>query len=524
MIFFDPCRTKPINYERVFQKHIHNKLKLPNVWPNVQPTFKMMDNIRATFDWKKINSQESFGKPEMQLIQDNMEEYLRHCIFLSTKFKFGGKDGVVGFQADWEMSFTKKTQKSSHILFEISCFLFNYSMLNYNQATYLLSKKSASKEDNKTALEKLRYAKWACLELKKIQPELSKVQQLPLELTESSVDFLVSLMEGLSYLCFFNMLSDGSNPNVKDENLASLEREIAKWFYKCRSILKTNKNLAKKMKKFFSEILNNYYHYSFAAVLRMARSFGDKHKAAVTKGFIGIQLAYLKQAQVIYNQMKSDDDFPMKKNLRSQFKDEIEPELKDVDQKVREVYKCSVPEPEELNYIKPIETKITGLEPKNIRLPPKDAQYFSPFYSEQLEGVKSALSLFISNKKSHIQKSLFDLKEKIREIDHLYHVDIIVNAANQKSLVRTPEFEKQLKEFKSNGGKAAYEKLDKSLKDMRKRIENQLAKTDKIVEAEEKKDQSLEKSIGQQGIMTKFTQANAGELSQLNRKLQTCLI
>jgi hypothetical protein len=63
------------------------------------------------------------------------------------------------------------------------------------------------------------------------------------------------------------------------------------------------------------------------------------------------------------------------------------------------VYKCPVPKEEELNHVPPLKTPITPIEPKNIRMPPPDAPYFSVFLSEKIEGVRSSINLFVSNKK-----------------------------------------------------------------------------------------------------------------------------
>lgn len=519
MFTYDPCRTKPINYQHVFQKHVVKKLNLPDLWPAVAPTFQKLDSIRATFDWLKLTSSDMYNKPELRIIQDNMEIYLQHCIFLSTKFKFSSKEGVTGFLADWEMNLTKKKIQSGHILFEIACFLLNYAVLNYNQSTIALSSTTPSKQELKTALEKLRYAKWACLELKKLQPELSNHMQLPLELRESSVDFMVGMMEGLSYMCFFKMLSDGSNSKVTEENLASLEREIAKWFFSCRQSFKQSKDLRKQLKQAYPEILSHYYNYSYQAVARMARLFAQKHEAQVTKGFIGIQFAYMKEAETLIAQMGKDDDFPAKSYINKLYKKEIKSKLAEVEEKIQKVYKCQVPKSQDLNYIQPVETKITPIEPKNIRVPPKDANAFGPFLSEQLEGVKSAVQLFISNKKSHVQKTLFDLKEAVRDIKKNYNVDLIVNAAQQKDIINQPEFQTMLKQFREkNKGKQGYLELLRMSKDMRSRIENELGKIDGVIQNEQKKDHDLEQAIGQQGMMIQFTQANQGEIDQVNRK------
>lgn len=64
--------------------------------------------------------------------------------------------------------------------------------------------------------------------------ELSRTMKLPFELRPDSLTFLLGLCEGMSYLCFYFMFEDGSNPAVTGENLASLEKEVAKWFFICR--------------------------------------------------------------------------------------------------------------------------------------------------------------------------------------------------------------------------------------------------------------------------------------------------
>ena len=74
-------------------------------------------------------------------------------------------------------------------------------------------------------------------------PELAKAMKIPMEFKPSSLEFLLGLFEGLSYLCFFEIFNASENPNITQENLASLEREVAKWFYLCRDNIKNNKPL-----------------------------------------------------------------------------------------------------------------------------------------------------------------------------------------------------------------------------------------------------------------------------------------
>jgi len=100
--------------------------------------------------------------------------------------------------------------------------------------------------------------------------------------------------------------------------------------------------------------------------------------------------------------MKKDDSFPGKDELKRRFKKDIEPLMYPTKEKINQVYKCPVPKPDQLNLIKPISTNVTPIEPKNIRVPPPDAPYFAGFFSEKVEGLRSSISLFISNKKQHL--------------------------------------------------------------------------------------------------------------------------
>ena len=117
------------------------------------------------------------------------------------------------------------------------------------------------------------------------------------------------------------------------------------------------------------------------------------------------------------------------------------------------MFKCPIPGPDELKEIKPIDTKVTPLEPKNIRVPPQEAPNFQPFLSEKVEGLKSSLHLFINNKKDHVEKSFFDLKEKIRDIYTTYNVELLKTCGNMKDIVMNDDFKNKHRVFKEmNGG------------------------------------------------------------------------
>jgi hypothetical protein len=517
---FNPSKARPIDYVTIFRKHICETVRTPQEWNKVEPTFKRMTELRYSFNWDVIAQSDSFNKPQMRVVQDNLEEYLRYCIFLSTKFQFGGKQGVKGFCADWMMSWTSKKIKSDRILFEISNILFNYTILNFNQAAIFLKDKH-TKEEYKGALAKLRYAKWACKEMIKINQELSKVMKVPFELRPDSLEFMLGLMEGLSYLCFFFMFEDGSNPAITGENLASLEREIAKWFYLCRESLRSNRDLKKLMKDLYPDILSYYYNYNYNCLVRMIQIYGEKHNVEKTKGHIGVQYAYMLEAKALIDQMKRDDKFPDQKALKKRYENELVKYTSDTLAKIQQVYKCKIPKGEELNFIKPIQTKITAIEPKNIRIPPPDAPYFQNFRSEKIEGLRSSIQLFVSNKKQHVEKTFYDLNEKMREVYTLNNIEALANFANMTNVTDTEEFKSKLKTYKEvNGGSNALNNLNTQIKQYGAQIDGKVNEIRTLIQGEQQKDQQMAQTTGSANAMTSFENANKAEFNQFNQMLE----
>lgn len=515
---FNPSKARPIDYVSIFRKHIVETMNSPQDWNKVESCFHRMKELRLSFNWDEITNSDSFNKPQMRTVQDNLEEYLRYCIYLSTRFSFGSNNGVKGFESDWKMSWTDKKVKANSILFEISNILFNYAILNFNQAVMFLKDKQ-TKEEYKGALQKLRYAKWACKEMISINPELTKNMKVPFELRPDSLEFLLGLMEGLSYLCFFYMFEDGSNPAVTGENLASLEREVAKWFYVCRENLKANRDLKGIMKHLYPDILSYYYLYNYNCLVRMVKLMGEKHELEKTKGWIGIQYAYMMEAKALINQMKRDDKFPGRDDLKKRYENEMVSYSEQVLMKIQQVYKCKIPKSDQLDYIKPIATKITPIEPKNVRVPPPEAPYFSNFRSEKIEGVRSSLSLFISNKKSHVEKTYYDLIEKKRQIYLDHNVESLANCANLQNVTENEEFKVKMRVYKDqNGGGEGLTKLFGQVTNYSQQIQQKIEEVNKIVAEEHKNDQMIIKETGDPNAITSFEHSNKAEFSQLARK------
>ena len=213
-------------------------------------------------------------------------------------------------------------------------------------------------------------------ELGRFSPEINKVMKMPLEFSPQAVQFLTSLFEGLCYMATLRLMED--NPAVKKDQLASLEREIGKWFFVCRNIAKQNSSIKNKMKAYLPDLMFNYYWHTYQALARMASLYGEKHEAEVTKGFIGIQCGYLREMKLLMKTLEKQDHITKEgKNMLKEAWKSAEPLANEVEQKIREIYKCEVPQGEQLTFIEEWQSKIPDMEPKNIRVPPEDAQYFA---------------------------------------------------------------------------------------------------------------------------------------------------
>lgn len=316
-------------------------------------------------------------------------------------------------------------------------------------------------------------------------------------------------MSGLAYLCIFNIFVESGK--VAEDSLASLEREISNHFYVVKDILKNDSTLKKYFGYLLDDILSKYYEFGINCLVRMANSFAAQHAEAKTKGFIGTQLAYLNEAVLLYKQMDRES-FADKKNLQKRF-EPLKKQYDDTKLMNDQVFKAPIPAREKLTDIKPIEQKVRPLEPKNIRVPPQEAAYFSSFLSEEMESVRSSLKLFVSNKKQHIEKTLFDLKERLTEINKNYNVPFLKSCASLDGSLNE-DAQKKIEHIKEQGEKAIIELMQKVAKE-RQTIESTIAAVDKIIFTETEKDRQAMASL-QGGNYTPFVQTEAESLNTLN--------
>lgn len=332
--------------------------------------------------------------------------------------------------------------------------------------------------------------------------------KLPIEFRQSTLEFINSLMTGLGYNCIFNIMIETGN--VPDENIASLEREISNHFYVVKDVLKNDSSLKKIFGYLLDDVLAKYYDYGINCLVRTANSFEKKHNEAKTKGHIGTQISYLEEALVLLKNMDKDS-FAEKKNLQKKF-EPLKKKIEEVKLMNSQVYQARVPPRQELTDIKPIEQKIRPLEPKNIRIPPNDSESFSGFKSEEMEGVKSSLTLFVSNKKQHIEKTMFDLKERITEVNKAYNVSFLKNLVSTGS--SSQEAEKKLKLIREQGQKSYIDQSSK-VSNLRHQLDENFHKIDKIVEIETEKDKATLNMVQGGGYIT-FVQSFSDQLKTIN--------
>lgn len=284
---FDPCKTKPLEIVAIFNKHITQTLKVPQLWPQVEKTFYEANTIRASFDWSELTKTEHFNSPILRTLQDNIENYLRLCIFLSKRFVFSPNlpQGVKGYQLDWLMPWSGEKVVSSHISLEISAFLLNYLILNLNQATNSLLAPNANTETYKLCLSKLQAALWAGLELGRYNQSLQNTMKVPFEFQPSTIEFLIALLHGLAYNCMLNMMAEAPKGAVSDDDLSALEKESSKHFYACKELLRSNKQLKKTFGHLEEDVSVRYYDNFLGCLVRQANAYDAKHAEAKTKGF-----------------------------------------------------------------------------------------------------------------------------------------------------------------------------------------------------------------------------------------------
>jgi len=107
------------------------------------------------------------------------------------------------------------------------------------------------------------------------------------------------------------------------------------------------------------------------------------------------------------------------------------------------------------------------------------------FLSDKIEGVRSSIQLFISNKKQHCQKTFYDLNERVRNLYAEHNIASLANCNNLGGVVHDPEFKAKHEQFKKGyGGLLGYDQLNKNVGQFRQKIDNIMAEIQKTLATE----------------------------------------
>lgn len=319
-------------------------------------------------------------------------------------------------------------------------------------------------------------------------------------------------MTGLAYLCILEILKQSAQGKVGEEDLAALDQEISKNFFIVRDILKSNAALRKIFGYLNDDIAAKYFDHGISALVRMAKVFEAKHNEAKSKGYNGVQLAYLREAQNLLA-YASKESFSDQKAILGKYAG-IARTLEEVTLLNNEVFQAQIPPRDKLTHVKAIEQKVRPIEPKNIRVPPKDIEYFKNFRSEEMETVRTSLNLFISNKREHVDKTLFDLKESLNEMNKAYNIPFLKVCSNINEAVINEDFKRKIAKIRETG-EAGYKTLITKVQESKQTIDTSFKDIDQLVERECEKDKQALQMI-QNGNYSTFVSAFNDQISNIN--------
>ena len=336
--------------------------------------------------------------------------------------------------------------------------------------------------------------------------------KVPLEYQPSSLEFLNAFLTGLAYMCILEILKLSAQGKMGKEYFASLEQEISKNFFIVRDLLKSNKTLNGLFGYLLDDITGVYYENGISALWTMAQGFEVKHEQAKTKGFNGIQIAYMEEAQRLMA-ASGKESFSQQKAIQNKFSF-LPKKTEEAKLMNNEVFQAQIPPRDQLTHIKPIEHKVRPIEPKNIRISPKDAECFQNFRSEELETVRSSLTLFVSNKKEHVQKTLFDLKENLTEMGGKFNIPFLKICTNIDEAIINEDFKKKVTTIRETGDSGYINLVNQVVKN-KNDIEQSFRKIDTMVDEECQKDKQTLSQI-QNGNYTTFIKAFGDHLNNVN--------
>lgn len=421
------------NWGKIFQNHICQTLQSPESWEECEKMISHATTLRHELNFEFMNKRlEVEASWFVKLAK--MEDYIRIVNFLSSRFKFGkGKNSVQGFFSKWTGSLTKNNYQSSHIRFESINFTYNYAMITFDLAMSEI--KDSSKMGD--CLKRLRGASWGISETMKYTGMLRGVMKLPFEFSDENLGYLHSVFTGLAYLCMFKHFEQNPEFSKDHMKMASLLKEIHTWFKKSKDIYEFSSEVRKYHESFHTNIVWNYYKYSYLAMSHCTKGLLEKHEAKVTEGHIGTAICYIQQIEMVMHVLEKDRYLRKedKKDIEIMYQKENWQQIKqEIIDKNNQIYKARVPAPGEVKVIEDWGRGLVELPPVDVYVQPEGNQHYQKFMSEELEKIDSNMGLYIQNKKQFLQKLYYDVNEKKDQVYREKNIDFIVKSSSMQTL------------------------------------------------------------------------------------------
>lgn len=360
----------------------------------------------------------------------------------------------------------------------------------------------------KDSLTKFRQAKWAISETCKFVNMLTAHMKVPLEFDSNNLSFLKAIFEGLTYLSMLRILQQ--NPNSKPEDLASLLKEISRWFLIAKQMVEKDKMVAKYHERLVADVYYNHYMNATEANVMIINHLLNLHENEVTKGHLGVALGFMIQTQSLMKCMSSDKKLEKhdRAKIEAVYEQNIANKIKDVKEKNDKVYKFKIPQGQELTAIKTWDKVIEDLCPANMYNPPDNTECFNDFLSDELERVRTNLDLYINNKKQFVQKYYYDISSKKDMVYREHKIGFIVGCNNLQAQKLDQNFYLNLKVIaESNGGFQGYEAIRSKIGNEKNDMNSLMAQIDSKINMTKQEDaEYMKKNVP--GYVT-FENANA---------------
>lgn len=463
-----------------------NKKQIGN-YPSVQKHVSNANSIREDLsfdDEKKLPPQ----KPTLTIRQEKLEQYIK-ILFNMNMIIDIPKKFFTPYQFKWSGKISSSTFTNANFYYEIAANFYNYGVMYFNQGQALL----ADPANQKNALKFFRLSMWGFDQAEKAaQRSLSTGNVVP-ELTGANIQGVKAVAAAHAYRVLYLLMRE-KFPSFSLEQRTSFHKNAYQEAYKaCAMLEKTSCDQFVEPKK-IKKIVNFFKLFHICSILlEKSIEYETKHKEELTKGHIGIQLAFIENLKEFKGELKDVAESlkdPEVTDLQKKVEQELA-KLPSLELENEEVYKAPVPARDKLPPIPESEYKISPLEQPGVKTVledlPKDLK------SSAFAELDSNFTLLVSKNKNNLNSIIEGMNRKKNEEYRKNNIDVLVRlgGASEESL---SEKLKQIKDL--YGGYSGYSKqialLNKTLGEndagMRKMVG--------IIEQDDYQDQVFYKTYG----------------------------